>query len=117
MKNKFIELTLPEFAFIEGSWHENGGNPTNGRTIIIHTRSASVIEILLREDLFGLEEGVIRYNFSHFNEETLMEEKYVALLHYCATLDKDLDREMILNEIMRPASKWFSDYCDWEDRQ
>ena len=87
-----------------------------GRNLIYHVRSASVLEVLLRQDLYGLEEGVLRYNFTHFNEETFLGEDYVMLLHYCATLDQELDRDMIINEIMKPAAKWFSDYCDWEDK-
>lgn len=115
MKNKLIQLTLPAFSFVEGSWHEEGGDPLEGRTVILHTRSASVLEVLPREQYFGGEEGVLRYNFTHFNEHTLMGEDYVILLHYSATLDSNLDRDMIVNEIMKPASKWYSDYCDWED--
>ena len=116
MGKQLIQLNLPEFCFLEGSGHEVGGDPTMERNLIYHVRSASVLEILLREDLYGLEEGVLRYNFTHFNEELLTGEDYVVLLHYCATLDKDLDRQMIIDKIMKPASKWFSDYCDWEDK-
>ena len=39
----------------------------------------------------------------------------VIALHYSATLDKDADREMPLKNVLKPAAKWYCDYCDWED--
>lgn len=116
MKKRLIQLTQPEFMFAEGSGHEVGGDPTMGRNIILHTRSASVLEILAKEDLYGIEPNVLKYEFTHFNEELLVDEDFVVLLHYCATMDKDLDGQFIIDNVMRPASKWFSDYCDWEDK-
>lgn len=46
-----MNLTLPEFAFIEGSGHEKGGDPLYGRNVIMHIRSASIIEIFGRKDV------------------------------------------------------------------
>lgn len=114
MNKRVIQLTLPAFCFLEGSGHEVDDS-TLGRNIIYHVRSASVIEAIPRQDLLGIEEGVLKYEFTHFNQQLLIAENFVLLLHYCGTLDKDLDRELIINEVMRPAAKWFSDYCDWED--
>lgn len=113
---RLVELTLPAFAFVEGSWHEQGGDPLKGRTVILHVRSASIVEVLPRESYLGGEEGVLKYNFTHFNEDTLMGEDYVMLLHYSATLDKELDRQLVIDEVMKPASKWYCDYCNWEDK-
>ena len=113
---KLIQLTLPEFAFVEGSWHEPGGDPLEGRTVILHVRSATVIEVMPIENFLGGESNVISYRFTHFNENSLISEDCMMLLHYSATLDKDLDRDMIINEVMRPAATWYSDYCDWEDK-
>ena len=41
--------------------------------------------------------------------------RMVAALHYCATLDKDLDRELIKEEIMKPGAMWYCDYLTWKD--
>lgn len=117
MSKRLIQLTLPEFAFVEGSWHEEGGDPLEGRTVILHVRSASVVEIVPSYDYLGGEEDVVKYEFSYFNEKLLVSENYIMLLHYSATLSKDLDRQSIIDNVMRPAAKWFSDYCDWEGRQ
>lgn len=54
MTGKKIELTLPAFAFLEDSGHD--GNTLEGRNVIMHIRSASVVEILER-DKCGLKEG------------------------------------------------------------
>ena len=39
----------------------------------------------------------------------------IAALHYCATLNKDADRDMIIKEIIQPAAEWYCNYCTWED--
>lgn len=109
---KLVNLTLPEFAFVEGSDHEKN-NILSERMVILHVRSASVIEILERENAF-LTEGVLAYNFSYTNSFGI-KEPMVAALHYSATLDKDADREMIIKEIIKPAAQWYCDYAKWED--
>lgn len=109
---KLVNLTLPEFAFVEGSEHEKN-NILSGRTVILHIRSASVVEILDRDNTF-LTEGTLAYNFSFVNSFDI-KEPMVATLHYSATLDKDADREMIIKEIMKPAAQWYCEYAKWED--
>lgn len=109
---KLIKLSLPDFAFVSGSEHEKD-NILDERIIILHVRSASVIEILDKETSF-LCEGVLAYNFSYSNR-CGVKESLIAVLHYCATLDKDADQVMIINEIMKPAAQWYCNYCMWED--
>lgn len=109
---KSIELKLPAFAFVEGSGHENSG--LEGRNVIIHIRSASIVEVLER-DRCELKEDVVKRNFTYTNRYDIVEKKVVAL-HYCATLDPVADRQLIIDQVLIPAAKWFCDYCDWEDR-
>lgn len=59
-------------------------------------------------------EGVVRYDFTHLNVYGIAEDM-VMLLHYCATLDAEVDKQLIIDEIMKPAAKWYTEYCDWED--
>lgn len=113
MNETLRELTLPAFAFVESSGHDD---QLRGRNVILHVRSASVLEVLPRRDFFGGVEGVLRYDFTHLNIYGIVEDM-VMLLHYSATLDKDMDKLLIIDEVMKPAAKWFSDYCDWEDKQ
>lgn len=113
LMSKMIDLTLPAFAFVEGSSHEKN-NELDGRNVILHIRSASVIEILDRDSLIGVKEGVLTYKFCYTNFVGVKEEM-IALLHYCTTLDMIANAELIKNEIMKPAAKWYCEYCKWED--
>ena len=110
--DRLVNLTLPEFAFVEGSEHEKN-NILSGRTVILHIRSASVVEILDRDDAF-ITEGTLIYNFAFVNSFGV-KEPMVATLHYSATLDKDADREIIIKKIMKPAAQWYCEYAKWED--
>lgn len=104
-------LTLPSFAFVEGGGHD--GDLLNGRTVILHVRSASVIEIF-EFDKVVLNEDVISYKFGYINRYGI-KEKLVAALHYCATLEANDDRQMVIDEILEPAAQWYREYCKWED--
>lgn len=108
-----IELSLPEFAFVDSAGHEVP-DVLAGRTIILHVRSASVLEVLERDDAF-LNDGTLAVKFNYTNRFGFKERLLMAL-HYSATLDRDTDRETIIDEVMKPAARWYADYCDWEDR-
>lgn len=110
-----ISLTLPEFAFVEGSGHEKGGDPLYGRNVILHTRSASVVEVFLKDDVV-LNDDILSLNFSNANSLGI-KEKLIIALHYSATLDKSIDRDMIIEDVLKPAAIWYCGYCDWEDEQ
>lgn len=112
--NNIKELTLPEFAFVEGSWHEKDGDPLQGRIVILHVRSATVIEIFDREDVV-LNDNVLTFKFAYTNSHGI-KEHMVAALHYCATLDVKADSAFIKEEIMKSAAQWYCDYCGWEDK-
>ncbi len=108
---KMTNLTLPPFAFIEGGGHD--GDLLNGRTVILHVRSASVIEIFEYDNVV-LNEDVVSYKFGYINRYGV-KEKLVAALHYCATLEATDDRQMVIDEILAPAAEWYRGYCRWED--
>lgn len=105
------ELTLPAFAFVESSGHD--GDTLAGRNVILHVRSASVVEVFER-DKVSLNPEALSFNFVN-NNSFGVKERLTIVLHYSATLDT-ADREMIINEILIPAARWFCDYCDWEDK-
>lgn len=111
MTERVINVTLPEFAFIESSGHD--GDQLKGRNVILHTRSASIIEIFEEENFFP-NEGVITQRFYNMNRLGV-KEYYIAALHYTATLDTTTDKKEILERVVIPAARWFCDYCDWED--
>ena len=105
------DLSLPEFAFLDD---DASDSPVlRGRTVILHVRSASVMEVLER-DTARIKDGVLSYEFTNVTAHGVRQE-YVLALHYCATLDAERDRGAIIRHIMKPAAKWYGDYCDWED--
>lgn len=112
--NNIIDLTLPEFAFVEGSWHEEGGDPLRNRIVVLHVRSASVIEIFDKDDVV-LKDDILAYEFKYINRFGITE-TMVAALRYCMILDVKADGNMIIKEIMKPAAQWYCDYCTWEDK-
>lgn len=112
MNNKIIELTLPEWVFLDA--HDGKIDHLKGRTVILHIRSASDIEIFNREDVV-INDDVLSYKFGYTNFAEI-KEHMTAALHYCATLNKDEDRAMIINEILRPCAKWYCEYCKREDK-
>lgn len=110
MKAKIINLNLPEWAWLGGGDHEKGGDPLAGRNVVLHVRSASVIEFL-EEGSFMPAPGVKTYDFTYRNIAGA-DERHIAVLHYSACCD---DAE-ILEEILKRAADWYCDFMAWEDR-
>lgn len=106
------DLILPDFAFVEG-WGNH--DILNGRNVVLHTRTASVIEMLPEENALALRSDVLTYKFDYINTYGIVE-NFIAVLHYCATLDKDLDGELIHKKVLAPAASWFCEYMEWEDK-
>lgn len=92
MGQKLTQLNLPAFAFVESGGHEKE-DLLEGRTVIIHVRSASIVEIFDRSDVL-LNNDVLRLKFTYTNRFGIKEE-LVAALHYTATLDPILETELI----------------------
>ena len=109
---RMTDLTLPEFAFVEGSGHESP-DLLRGRNVILHIRSVSILEVFDRDKFFP-NPDVLTHTFINTNGLGIKEYMVIAL-HYSALLDKEADRETLLNEVLRPAARWYCDYCDWED--
>lgn len=109
MATKVIDLTLPEWAWLSGGEHEKCGDPLDCRNVVLHVRSASVIEFL-EADNFVPNGNVQCHNFSYKNAYG-QTEQHIAVLHYSAACD---DSEMI-NDILAAASEWYCDYMKWED--
>ena len=111
---KLKQLNLPEFLFVDGSEHESGGNPTAGRTLIFHSRTATVLEVFERGDVV-LNEDVLAYQFTN---KCIYggSEKLIIAMHYSATLDMSEDKDYLMEHVLMPAAKWYGAYCDWEDQ-
>lgn len=102
-----ISLTLPEWAFLDTQYE---GNPLGTRTVILHVRSATVIEIFDRDvERLKLNPEVVTYKFG--NKRT--GESMIAALHYSTTID---DYEQ-LKALLKKCAIWYVNYTDWEDAQ
>lgn len=102
MAHKLINLTLPPFAFLDSAQDSS----LDGRNVILHVRSASVIEILNVEQLPILRDDVITYEFNYGIERN------IAVLHHSPLVD---DKADIIELIMKPCAEWYCEYCQWED--
>jgi hypothetical protein len=102
------KITLPEFAFIEGSKHEEP-NILEGRTVFQHIRSYTIFELFDISDAIALNPEVQTYKFEHINifatSETL-----ILTVHFTFAEPEDMPA------IFEKAANWYRDYCNWEDR-
>lgn len=80
---KIAKLTLPEWAFLQSPELE-------GRDVVLHVRSASVMEAFERCNV-ALEHNVSQYTFHNYNDG----EDYTLALHY-APLAEDEDDKLEL---------------------
>lgn len=112
MAQKKVDLTLPEWVFLDGS--SPFGNTLGLRTIILHVRSMTIIEIFDRDfDGISLNPDVLTYKFK--NVHPTHEERLIAAVHHSCMLDVNTDRELIKRNVLIPGAKWYCAYCDWED--
>lgn len=112
MGEEVVELKLPEFAFLRASGHENA-NLLKGRDVILHIRSASVVEVFEWGNVaLKTEVPSYRFTYAYGNGES---KRMVIALHYSATLDIKYDLEMIVTQVLIPASRWFCDHLTWEE--
>lgn len=102
------EHKLPEWAFLDASTHE--GDCLDGRTVVLHIRSATVIEIFEERERVNITPGALFVDF-HYRNSPMK-----AVVHYSATLSLSRDSEYIKNNVLLPCAKWYRDYCEWEDR-
>lgn len=107
---KMISATLPEWAWLDGADHEETGNRLEGRNVIYHVRSATVIE-MFENGMFKPNPGVVCKTFVYRNELTGEKETYIAVIHYSAA---GAD-ELMQRDILDAAIEWFCRWIRWED--
>ena len=102
-----IKLILPSFAFLDGSSPK--GDTLENRIVILHVRSASVLEFFHDEVL--LKDSVISKQFVYINRYGV-EENMTCAVHYSPLVE---EKELVLSEIVEHAIGWYKQYLDWED--
>lgn len=102
MSEKLIQLNLPAFALLHDV-------QLKGRIVVLHVRSASVVEILRLEDTLYLEPHVLRHCFDQISSSGHVERR-VAVLHYSAILDPETDSERIMKAILIPTCNYYLEH-------
>lgn len=100
-------LTLPEWAFLEGTSHL--GNTLEGRDILQHIRSYTMLEIFptdVMEVHLGKDVKVRSFTYTNIAGH---EEKHLMAVHFSLAEYAELD------DILDKAVKFYTDYLTWED--
>ena len=106
---KIKEFNLPEWAFLDA--HSHQGDDLEGRTVILHIRSATIFEAVTGE--INLTSGAMTHKFKYKNRFGVIE-NHIFVLHYSATLKSDI--ASIEEYVFNPAEEWYKKYLDWEDK-
>lgn len=107
---RMVELTLPAVAFLDGQCHL--GDTLKGRTVLLHVRSASVVEVLDAGDVGSFEEGVPVLHFTYRNR-FVVDEPMVAAAHY---VHGGMGDDDLAAEVLRECADFYCRYAAWEDR-
>lgn len=112
---KIRNFDLPEFALLDGD--DGKEDYLNNRIVVLHIRSATILEFIHKEDVAYLElnDDVPHLEFIYHNKILNIDENITCAVHYCATLDKIDDLDTIITKIMKPAIEWYCNYLKNED--
>jgi hypothetical protein len=94
-----IPLTLPEWAFLSGSPHDESEG-LDRRDVIMHVRTASVFEIFT-QGYVALEDNIPQYKFIYHG---IADEKMLVACHFAFVEGEEL------KELMRRCAQWYCDY-------
>ncbi len=103
---KMINYTLPEFVFLDG--HSHFGDALESRTVLMHVRSCTVLEVVAIDDVFTSNFNTSIHEFKYKNCKGFTENHLFAL-HF--TMEEDDN----LPTIFEKCEKWYNDYLKWED--
>lgn len=106
---EIVNLTLPEWAWMHGGDHELGGDPLRGREVVLHVRSATVVEFFLTDNFVPGPDT--KYHIFSYNNTFGFNERHTVALHYSAACDDD----ETLHQILVEAAKWYCGFMDFED--
>lgn len=105
---KKIDLTLPEWAFLDAKNHT--GDALEGRDVLLHVRTHTILEFFSVDDnMPRFTESVKRMQFVYTNQYGL-EENYIVAVHYSLTEFTDLD------DVITKAIAYFKKWIDYMDK-
>jgi SRSO17 transposase len=104
---KEINLTLPEWVFLDGNSHL--GDTLENRVILQHVKSFTIIELyILMENAYKINPALKTKKFTYKN---IADEKEKHLLVVLFSLAADYELDMI----MENAIEFYKQFMDWED--
>lgn len=101
-----INLTLPEFVFLDGSSHSQ--NELLERTVIQHIRSYTILVVFFQEEFEILHLDCNTFTFQFQNHYGITE-NHIFALHLTLADENELP------EIFEKCKIWYCDYLKWED--
>ncbi|HLP03862.1 MAG TPA: hypothetical protein VK152_00395 [Paludibacter sp.] len=105
---KQTNLTLPEWAFLDGT--SQLGNTLEGRDVLLHVRTNTVIEIFATNEMqVKLRPGTTQKQYE-YKDVFGINEHFTLAVHFSAVEFGALD------EVLDKAWEFFTGYMDWEDK-
>lgn len=110
--SKFIEYTLPEIAFIDANCHT--GDPLDGRTVIQHIRTATILEAIDLSELAAHSFTQPTFKFEYLNRLGVFEQ-HVFVVHFSLMIEFGEPHDGAMQEVFEKCREWYCDYLAWED--
>ncbi len=109
MTSKLIDFALPEFVFLDGNAPD--GDTLEERTVVLHTRTASVFEIIHMDSIVAWKTNydTKQWDIQYINSLTAYIEDIKILLHYTFADDEQLET------VISKLKEWYFAYLLWED--
>ena len=98
---KAVNLTLPPFAWLTD-------DELDGRDVLLHVRSATVLEFFSADTTLCLRPDVIQRQFVYRNRYGV-DEPTIVVVHYSPFID---DVDVLDVEVIAPAIKYYMADCD-----
>lgn len=106
--DKELDLSLPEWVFLDGNSHL--GNTLEGRDVLEHIPSFTIMELfMLDENSIEINQPVKTKEFIYTNVFGDIE-KHLIAIHFSMVDDFEIDR------IMDKAIEFYIQFMDWEDQ-
>ena len=103
---RVTEYTLPEFVFLDGNSHL--GDTLEGRTVIQHIRTNTVMEVIAQDDVIISDFSNSQcHHFDYLNYFGITE-KHILVVHFTFATN--------LPEVFSKTVDWYTAYLHWEDR-
>ena len=112
MASKFDNYALPEFCFLDGMSHE--GDLLEGRTVIQHIRSYTIIEAVSLDDVIMSDFKTPTFPFIYTNFAGI-KEKHLLAVHFSLAWEMGSPVNETLTEIFKKCVDWYCNYLNWED--